>query len=57
MNESNNKLEKLGRKPPPNGRAKVNKRRKYSRCQLELVVRVESVAKTRRHVEESLEYR
>ena len=42
MNSSNNKLEKSERKYLLHRRTKVNERRKYSMCQLNLVARVET---------------
>jgi len=56
MNRRNNKSEKPERKSPPHGRTKENKRRKYSSIwQLDLVERVERVARIRRFLERSLE--
>ena len=57
MNRSNNKMKKPEPKYPLQGRAKVNKHRKYKMFQLDLVARVESVARIQESLERSLECR
>ena len=52
-----NKSSKIERKYPPHKKTKVKERRKYSMGQLEIVARVESVARIQKHLEQSLEYR
>ena len=51
------KSSKIERKYPSYEKTKANKRRKYSIGQLELVARVESVARIQKHMEQSLECR
>ena len=55
MNRSNNKMKKPEPKYPLQGRAKVNKQRKYKMFQLDLVARVESVARIERYLKQSSE--
>ena len=57
MKLSNNKSAKTERLYPPHEATKLNERRKYSVCQLELVPRVERVAKIQERVKRNLECR